>query len=74
MIEEIRIPDIGDVEHVEVIEICAEVGADVAPDDALIVIESDKASMEVQAGLAGKVAAITVAIGDEVTQGQALLL
>lgn len=69
MIEEIRIPDIGDVEHVEVIEICVEPGAEVATDDALIVIESDKASMEVPAGLAGKVTAITVAIGDEVTAG-----
>ena len=72
MIEEIQIPDIGDVEHVEVIELCAEPGDEVGVDDALIVIESDKASMEVPAGLAGKVVALTVALGDEVTTGQVI--
>lgn len=72
MIEEIQIPDIGDVEHVEVIELCAAPGDEVGVDDALIVIESDKASMEVPAGRAGKLVAITVAIGDEVTTGQVI--
>ena len=72
MIEEIQIPDIGDVEHVEVIELCAEPGDEVGVGDALIVIESDKASMEVPAGLAGKVVALTVALGDEVTTGQVI--
>jgi len=67
--EEVRIPDIGDVDHVEVIEICVSVGDTVGPDDALIVIESDKASMEVPAGKSGKIASIDVALGDEVKEG-----
>ena len=49
MSEEIRIPDIGDAEVVEVIELCVAAGDSVELDDALIVIESDKASMEVPA-------------------------
>ncbi|MGE0622737.1 MAG: dihydrolipoyllysine-residue acetyltransferase [Pseudomonadales bacterium] len=69
MTEEVRIPDIGDVDHVEVIEICVSVGDTVGPDDALIVIESDKASMEVPAGKSGKIASIDVALGDEVKEG-----
>lgn len=64
MTNEVRIPDIGDAEDVEVIEIMVEVGAAVAENDALIVIESDKASMEVPAPFAGVVEAIHVALGD----------
>jgi pyruvate/2-oxoglutarate dehydrogenase complex dihydrolipoamide acyltransferase (E2) component len=45
MSQEVRIPDIGDIDEVEVIEICVAPGDEVGPDDALIVIESDKASM-----------------------------
>ncbi|HEY5679673.1 MAG TPA: dihydrolipoyllysine-residue acetyltransferase [Pseudomonadales bacterium] len=69
MATEIRIPDIGDVEHVEVVEICVAAGAEVAADDALIIIESDKASMEVPAGVAGVVASLAVAVGDTVAEG-----
>ena len=47
--EQVVIPDIGDAKDVEVIEICVSVGERVAVNDALIVIESDKASMEVPA-------------------------
>jgi len=71
-LQEIRIPDIGDAEDVEVIEILAKVGADVAIDDPLIVIESDKASMEVPATAAGKLQKIAVAIGDKVREGQVI--
>lgn len=69
MAQEVRIPDIGDIDEVEVIEICVAVGDAVGPDDALIVIESDKASMEVPAGLAGTIASIDVALGDQVAEG-----
>ncbi|MCZ0944034.1 MAG: hypothetical protein OXJ53_13330, partial [Gammaproteobacteria bacterium] len=71
-IEEIRIPDIGDAEDVVVIELCVAPGDQVEPDDALIVIESDKASMEVPAGVSGVVEALLVAIDDEVVEGQAI--
>ena len=71
-IQEIRIPDIGDAEDVVVIELCVAPGDQVEPDDALIVIESDKASMEVPAGVRGVVEALLVAIDDEVVEGQAI--
>ncbi|MCZ6711029.1 MAG: dihydrolipoamide acetyltransferase, partial [Gammaproteobacteria bacterium] len=69
MAQEIRIPDIGDIDEVEVIEICVAPGAEVGPDDPLIVIESEKASMEVPAGVSGTVQAISVAVGDTVAEG-----
>ncbi len=67
---EIRIPDIGDAENVEVIELCVEPGESVGPDDAILVIESDKASMEVPAGIGGTLEELLVAIGDPVEEGQ----
>ncbi|MCZ6619930.1 MAG: E3 binding domain-containing protein, partial [Gammaproteobacteria bacterium] len=70
MTREIHIPDIGDVEEVQVIELCVVPGDTVGPEDALIVIESDKASMEVPAGVSGVIEALTVAVGDDVAEGQ----
>lgn len=67
---EIRIPDIGDAENVEVIELCVAAGDAVGPDDAILVIESDKASMEVPAGIAGTLEELLVDIGDAVQEGQ----
>ena len=67
------IPDIGDAEDVEVIEICVAAGDEVAENDALIVIESDKASMEVPAPFAGTVSEIHVALADQVNAGDAIL-
>ena len=69
----IVIPDIGDAEDVEVIEICVAVGEAVAENDPLIVIESDKASMEVPALFAGTVAEVLVALGDHVNSGDAIM-
>ena len=73
MTSEVRIPDIGDAEDVEVIELCVEVGASVAENDALIVIESDKASMEVPAPFGGVIEGIHVALGDLVNQGDLII-
>ena len=67
---EIRIPVIGDAENVEVIELCAAPGDIVGPDDAILVIESDKASMEVPAGVGGTLEELLVGIGDPVEEGQ----
>ena len=72
MKEEVRIPDIGDADEVYVIELCVAPGDAVGPDDALIVIESDKASMEVPAGVGGVVDALLVAVDDAVAEGQAI--
>jgi len=71
-VEDIRIPDIGDAEDVEVVELCVSVGAQVEEDDALIVIESDKASMEVPSPVAGRIVRIDVAVGDKVIEGQVI--
>ena len=73
MNREVTIPDIGDAEDVEVIEICVSPGESVAENDALIVIESDKASMEVPAPFAGTVAEVLVALTDRVNAGDAIL-
>ena len=67
---EIRVPDIGDAENVEVIELCVAPGDGVAPDDPILVVESDKASMEIPAGVAGTVEAVLVGLGDAVAAGQ----
>ena len=69
----VDIPDIGDAQDVEVIEICVNEGDEVQQDDALIVIESDKASMEVPSPSAGTVGAIAVSLGDLVNTGDSVL-
>ena len=74
MAQAIHIPDIGDVEEVQVIELCVEPGDTVGPEDVLIVIESDKASMEVPAGVSGVIEALKVAVGDDVAGGQIIAL
>lgn len=71
-VEDIRIPDIGDAEDVEVVELCVAVGTEVHEDDALIVIESDKASMEVPSPVAGRIVRLDVDIGDKVVEGQVI--
>lgn len=63
------IPDIGDFDSVDVIEILVKVGDTVALDDSLIVLESDKASMEVPASAAGTITNLTVKVGDKVKAG-----
>jgi len=63
---DVKIPNIGDIDEVEVIELCVAVGDVVEVDDAILVIESDKASMEIPAPAAGTIESILVAIGDQV--------
>lgn len=65
---EIRIPDIGDFDKVPVIEVLVAEGDSVAAEDPLIVLESDKATMEVPAPGAGTITALRVKVGDEVGQ------
>jgi pyruvate dehydrogenase E2 component (dihydrolipoamide acetyltransferase) len=73
VLEQVVVPDIGDVDEVEVVEVLVEVGSEVAADDALITLESDKASMDVPSPLAGKVTALSVAVGDKLGTGAAIL-
>ena len=70
---EVLVPDIGDFTDVPVIEVLVEVGATVAPEDPLIVLESDKATMEVPSPAAGTVESIASKVGDEVSQGDLIL-
>src|SRR3954447_26024882 len=70
---EVLVPDIGDFTDVPVIEILVEVGQEVAPEDPLITLESDKATMEVPAPRAGVVRELKVALGDKVSEGTPIL-
>ena len=69
---DITVPDIGDSESVEVIELLVAVGDEVAVDDSLITLESDKASMEVPASAAGTIESLTVSVGDKVSSGDVI--
>jgi len=71
---EVRVPDIGDFDHVPVIEVLVTAGDTVAADDPLIVLESDKATMEVPAPSAGTVAEVRVKVGDQVSQGDVIVV
>jgi dihydrolipoamide dehydrogenase len=70
---QVTVPDIGDFTDVPVIEILVEVGQDVAEEDPLVVLESDKATMEVPSPAAGKVGELLVKVGDKVSEGSALV-
>lgn len=63
------VPDIGGAENVDVIEVCVSPGAEIKEGDSLIVLESDKASMEVPAPAAGKVISVAIKEGDKVSKG-----
>ena len=65
----INIPDLGDVEEVEVIEVCVEVGQTVDSEDSIMVLETDKAAMEIPASVSGVIKSIHIAVGDMVKQG-----
>ncbi len=69
---EIKAPDLG-VDSAEVSEIMVQVGDVIAKDDNIVLLESDKASVEVPSSAAGKVTNINVAIGDQVTEGVILI-
>lgn len=71
--EQVLVPDIGDFDDVPVIEVLVAVGDTVAAEDPLVVLESDKATMEVPSPSAGKVAAIEVSVGDKVKEGSPIL-
>ena len=69
----INIPDLGEAEDVEVIEVCVKAGDQVDSEDPIIVLESDKAAMEIPASVIGKVISIEVSVGDKVTSGSPFL-
>ena len=69
----IKIPSLGDAENTEVIEICVNPGDSVGSDDSIVVLESEKAAMDVPASKNGVVQKVLVKIGDEVKEGDDFL-
>ena len=70
---DVKVPDIGDFTDVPIIEVLVKPGDTVAPEDPLITLESDKATMEVPAPEAGRVSEVLVSVGDKVSEGSAIL-
>ena len=66
---EIKVPDIGDFKDIPVIELLVKPGEVIAVDTALIMVESDKASMEIPSSHAGTVKELKVKLGDKVSEG-----
>ncbi|HYW92560.1 MAG TPA: dihydrolipoyl dehydrogenase [Gammaproteobacteria bacterium] len=71
--EEVKVPDIGDFEDVDVIEVLVETGQRVEREQSLITLESDKATLEVPAPNAGVVQKMHVSVGDKVSEGSLIL-
>jgi pyruvate dehydrogenase E2 component (dihydrolipoyllysine-residue acetyltransferase) len=72
-VAEVRVPDIGDFKDVPIIEVMIKPGDTIAPEQPLVTLESDKASMEVPSPLGGKVADLKVKVGDRVSEGTVIL-
>ena len=70
---EVKVPDIGDFADVEVIEVHVSAGDEVAAEDSLITLETEKAAMDVPAPTAGKVAEMFISVGDKVSEGTIIL-
>ena len=73
MSEKILVPDIGEFENVEVIEILVKSGDQIKKNDPLITIESDKSSVEIPSTVDGKIESIGLKVGDKVSKGDLIL-
>ena len=71
---EVKVPDIGDFDEVEIIEVLVAVGDVVAEEDSLITVESDKATMEIPSSHSGTVKEVNVNVGDKISEGDLLVL
>ncbi|HWH83634.1 MAG TPA: biotin/lipoyl-containing protein, partial [Burkholderiaceae bacterium] len=71
---EVKVPDIGDFESVEIIELLVKAGDTVKAEQSLITVESDKASMEIPSSQAGVVKELRVKLGDKVKEGSLVLM
>ena len=72
MATKITVPDIGDFENVEIIEILTKPGSIIKKNDPIVTLESDKSSVEVPSPFEGKISSIAVKIGDKVSKGSIL--
>jgi pyruvate dehydrogenase E1 component len=73
MSEKLLVPDIGDFEEVEVIEVLAKQGDQLNINDPVITIESDKSSVEIPSTVTGKIETVEVKVGDKVSKGDIIL-
>ena len=73
-LKEIIVPDIGDFDDVEIIEVLVSKGDRIQAEDSMITVESDKASMEIPAPESGVVAEVKVRVGDRVSEGSLILM
>src|SRR5512140_3286734 len=71
---EVKVPDIGDFKEVAVIELLVKPGDTVKPEQSLVTVESDKASMEIPSSAAGVVKELKVKLGDKVSEGSVLVV
>ncbi len=71
---EVLVPDIGEFDQVEVIELLVAVGDEVSVEQSLITVESDKASMEIPSSAAGRISKLLVKVGDKVSKGTPLAM
>lgn len=72
-LKDVLVPDIGNFDSVDVIDVLVKVGDTIAADDSLMTVESDKASMDIPAPFAGVVKEVKVKVGDKVSQGSLIL-
>jgi pyruvate dehydrogenase E2 component (dihydrolipoamide acetyltransferase) len=73
-VQTLIVPDLGDFDDVEVIEVHISKGDDVAVEDPLVTLETDKAAMDVPAIVAGRIESVLVKVGDKVSQGASLAI
>jgi pyruvate dehydrogenase E2 component (dihydrolipoamide acetyltransferase) len=72
-LKDVLVPDIGNFESVDVIEVLVKAGDTIAADDSLVTVESDKASMDIPAPFAGVVKEVKIKVGDKIAQGTLIL-
>ena len=73
MSEKLLVPDIGEFEKVEVIELLVKTGDQININDPVVTIESDKSSVEIPSTISGKIESVKVKVGDKVSKGDLLL-
>ena len=71
--KEIKVPNIGEFKHAEVIEVTVSNGQSISKNDPLITIESDKSSVEIPSSFEGKIKSVNVKVGDKVSEGDLIL-
>ena len=73
-LQDVLVPDIGNFDSVDVIEVLVKAGETIAKDDSLVTVESDKASMDIPAPFAGVVKEVKLKVGDKIAQGHLILI